>query len=48
MRDLVGVCESCTTRRTYIAFFNWLHPDVMCMLPQVHSAIILSLTFWEV
>jgi hypothetical protein len=35
MRDLVGVSESCTTRRTYVAFFNWLHPDVMSMLPQV-------------
>ena len=35
MRDLVGVCESCTTRRTYTAFFNWLYPDVLSMLPQV-------------
>jgi hypothetical protein len=35
MRDLVGVCESCTTRRTYNAFFSWLHPDVLSMLPQV-------------
>jgi hypothetical protein len=37
MRDLVGVCESCSTRRTYTAFFNWLHPDVLSMLPQVPS-----------
>jgi hypothetical protein len=35
MRDLVGVCDSCTTRRTYTAFFSWLHPDVLSMLPQV-------------
>ena len=39
MRDLIGVCESCTTRRTYNAFFNWLHPDVLSMLPQVMLAV---------
>ena len=48
MRDLVGVCESCSTRRTYTAFFNWLHPDVLSMLPQVLRAQLLWLVCYAI